>query len=65
MISALSALKFSAAQFEPDVHTLIAQKEFERIPIVWLNPLQQGKVIYRNDAVALFKQVFDKLIKST
>jgi hypothetical protein len=48
----------SSKRFIPDIHRLLRQKEFERIPIVWLNPIGLGRVIWRNDAVLLRDEVF-------
>jgi hypothetical protein len=49
---------FSSKRFTPDIHLLLRQKEFERIPIVWLNPIGVGRVIWRDDALLLRDQVF-------
>ena len=48
----------SSKGFTPDIHLLLRQKEFERIPIVWLNPVGVGRVIWRDDALLLRDQVF-------
>jgi hypothetical protein len=48
-------------RFAPDIHRLVEQKEFERIPIVWLNPISNGRVICRDDALPLRDQVFGAL----
>jgi hypothetical protein len=48
----------SSKRFVPDIHTLLRQKEFERIPMVWLNPIGVGRVIWRDDALLLRDQVF-------
>jgi hypothetical protein len=47
----------SSKRFEPDIHKLLLQKEYERIPIVWLNPIGAGKIICRNDAIMLREQI--------
>ena len=49
--------------FVPDVHRLLGQEEFERVPIVWLNPQGESRVIWRDDQLALKNQVFSELIK--
>jgi hypothetical protein len=51
----------SSKRFVPDIHALLRQKEFERIPIVWLNPMDLGRVIWRDDALVLRDQVFAPL----
>ena len=51
----------SSKRFAPDIHRLVEQKEFERIPIVWLNPISNGRVICRDDALPLRDQVFGAL----
>ena len=48
----------SSKRFAPDIHRLVRQKEFERVPIVWLNPIGAGRVIWRNDALRLRNDVF-------
>jgi hypothetical protein len=48
----------SSKRFIPDIHRLLRQKEFERIPIVWLNPIGLGRVSWRNDAVLPRDEVF-------
>jgi hypothetical protein len=48
----------SSKRFMPDIHRLLRQKEFERIPIVWLNPIGIGRIIWRDDALLLRNQVF-------
>jgi hypothetical protein len=51
----------SSKRFVPDIHAVLRQKEFERIPIVWLNPIGAGRVIWRDDALLLRDQVFGAL----
>jgi len=48
----------SSNRFVPDIHSLLRQKEFERIPMVWVNPTGGGQIICRNDALFLRDQVF-------
>jgi hypothetical protein len=48
-------------KFVPDIHALLRQKEFERIPIVWLNPVGVGQIVWRDDALPLRDQVFRAL----
>jgi hypothetical protein len=52
----------SSKRFTPDIHRLLRQKEFERIPIIWLNPIGLGRVIWRDDAVLLRDQVFGAIV---
>lgn len=54
---------FSSKKFAPDIHRLLQQKAFERIPIVWLNPIAGGQVIARNDALALRDQIFKGMLR--
>jgi hypothetical protein len=49
---------FSSAKFAPDIHKLLAQPEYARIPIVWLNPIGSGRVICRDDAIPLRNRIF-------
>jgi len=51
----------SSKRFTPDIHRLLRQKEFEKIPIVWLNPIGVGRVVWRDDALLLRDQVFDAI----
>jgi len=51
----------SSKRFVPDIHRLLPQREFERIPVVWLNPISNGRVICRDDALPLRDQIFDAL----
>jgi hypothetical protein len=53
---------FSSKRFVPDIHRLLRQKEFERTPIVWLNPIGLGRVIWRDDALLLRDQVFGAIV---
>jgi hypothetical protein len=53
---------FFSAQFAPDIHKLIEQSEYERIPMVWLNPNDAGRLIFRDDAFSLRDRVFGPLI---
>jgi hypothetical protein len=52
----------SSNRFVPDIHRLLPQKEFARIPIVWLNPISNGRVICRDDALPLRDQIFHPLV---
>jgi hypothetical protein len=56
---------FDSRNFAPDVHRLIEQKAFERIPIVWLNPMGPGRVICRDDALGLRDSVFEGLFNAS
>jgi hypothetical protein len=56
---------FSHKKFAPDIHRLIQQKEFKKIPMVWLNPIGPGRVISRNDALDLRYQIFAELFKQS
>lgn len=56
---------FSSKKFVPDIHKLLQQKEFERIPIVWLNPIGAGQVMARNDALELRNQIFGELMRTS
>jgi hypothetical protein len=53
---------FHSKQFAPDIHRLLPQKEFDRVPIVWLNPVGPGLIIAREDAYPLRDQVFGALL---
>jgi hypothetical protein len=53
---------FSSKRFAPDIHRLLRQKEFERIPIVWLSPVGIGQVICRDDALLLRDQIFGAML---
>lgn len=51
----------SANAFLPDVHELIDQKQFDRIPIIWINPAlgagANSRVIFRDEARRLVGQL--------
>lgn len=53
---------FSSNKFAPDVHELIKQDEYARVPIVWMNPIGEGRLIYRDDAYTLKDAIFRGLI---
>ena len=52
----------SASAFLSDIHDLIDQAQFSRIPIVWLNPsLRPGtnsKIVFRDEARELVDRLF-------
>lgn len=54
---------FSSSKFAPDIHRLVSQPAFSRIPIVWLNPIGRGQVIARNDALSLRDELFGDLLR--
>jgi len=54
---------FSSKQFAPDVHNLLKQSEYERIPIVWLNPMGKGRLIFRDDALFLRDAIFGGIME--
>jgi hypothetical protein len=53
---------FSSKRFAPDIHRLLRQKEFERIPIVWLSPIGIGQIICRDDALLLRDRIFGAML---
>lgn len=42
-----------AKRFAPDVHAALSRPEYERVPLVWINPLNESELICRNDALAV------------
>jgi hypothetical protein len=56
---------FSSSKFAPDIHRLVSQPAFSRIPIVWLNPIGRGRVIARNDALSLRDELFGDLLRKS
>lgn len=53
---------FSSSRFAPDIHALLPQKEFERVPIVWMNPNSTGQLICRGDALLLRDRIFSGML---
>jgi hypothetical protein len=52
----------SARRFLPDIHMLIDQEQFRRIPVVWLNPSVRpgsgSRIVFRDEARQLVDGLF-------
>lgn len=53
---------YGALKFLPDIQKLVSQIEYASIPIVWLNPFHEGKVICRNEFLDLRNNLFKGMI---
>jgi len=54
---------FGALHFLPDIEILIRQKQYDRIPLVWLCPFHEGKIVCRNEYLELRNDLFKELVK--
>ena len=53
---------YGALKFLPDIQKLMSQKEYASIPIVWLNPFHEGKIICRNKFLDLRNYFFKDIL---
>lgn len=45
-------------KFIPDIEKLMAQEDYSSLPFVWVNPLNESRVVYRNNFGDLFNLIF-------
>ena len=54
---------FGALRFLPDIEKLVCQKQYNQIPLVWLNPFHEGKIICRNEFIDLRNVLFKNILQ--
>jgi len=49
---------YRAEAFLPDLEKLVSQDDFKQIPLVWLNPFNEGKIICRTEHITTRNKLF-------